>query len=65
MTLNEIKAAVRAGKTVYWCNEGYKVAQDSKGQWLIIYGLMANCIGLTWKDEVTLNGKEEDFYISE
>lgn len=36
MTLDEIKSAVLAGKTVCWANEGYEVVRTS-GQWLIVF----------------------------
>jgi hypothetical protein len=63
MTLDEIKQAVLDGKTVHWANARYVVIHDSIGQWLIKCG--EHCIGLTWLDGVTMNGKEEEFYIAE
>jgi hypothetical protein len=66
MTLDEIKTAVRAGKTVHWSNAGYTVIEDSIGQWLIAFlpgTSHENYIGLTWRDGITLNGKPEQFYI--
>ena len=36
MTLDEIKSAVLAGKTVCWANEGYEVVHTN-GQWLIVF----------------------------
>lgn len=63
MTLEQIKAAVLAGKTVYWSNEGYTVILDSIGQWLIKYAPNAHCIGLTHRDGVTMNGAPEEFYM--
>ena len=63
MTLNQIKSAVEAGKSVHWANDGYKVIKDKIGQFLVIFEPNQSCIGLTWKDGVTLNGKESDFYI--
>lgn len=66
MTLEEIKAAVDAGKTVHWANDGYRVIKDRIGQYLIAYGegtSYANYIGLTWVDGVTLNGKPSEFYL--
>jgi hypothetical protein len=63
MTLDEIKAAVEAGKTVHWSNEGYTVIKDSLGQWLIVHKDMT--IGLTWRDGVTMNGEPEEFFIAE
>jgi hypothetical protein len=63
MTLEEIQAAVKAGETVHFSNEGYTVIKDSLGQWLIAHK-GGYCIGLTWRDGVTMNGKPEDFYIA-
>jgi hypothetical protein len=63
MNLYEIKLAVEAGLPVHWSNDGYKVIKDKIGQFLVIFEPNQSCIGLTWKDGVTLNGKESDFYI--
>jgi hypothetical protein len=63
MNLHEIKSAVEAGLPVHWSNDGYKVIKDKIGQFLVIFEPNQSCIGLTWKDGVTLNGKESDFYI--
>jgi hypothetical protein len=63
MTLSEIKNAVDAGLTVHWSNGLYRVLKDKVGQYLILCDQNDYCIGLTWKDGVTLNGKESDFYI--
>jgi hypothetical protein len=66
MILSEIKAAVEAGKTVCWVNTGCTVIKDRKNQWLIAWNhgqSNASYIGLTWQDGVTLNGKEEEFFI--
>jgi hypothetical protein len=65
MTLDEIKAAVERGETVHWANTGYRVIKDSIGQWLIICDHNQSCIGLTWMDGVTMNGKPEDFFVKE
>ena len=62
MTLSEIKEAVDAGKTVHWSNALYSVI-PSCGDYLIKCSSNNHCIGLTWQDGVTMNGKEEDFYI--
>ena len=66
MQLDEIKAAVLAGKTVHWKTPMYTVIRDRIGQWLIQYGSgrNANWIGLTWRDGVTMNGKPDEFYIA-
>ncbi len=62
MTLDEIKAAVDAGKTVYWKSEIYEV-RGSDGQYLVVCTDNDSAIGLTWQDGVTLNGQENDFYV--
>lgn len=64
MTLDQIKQAVQQGKTVHWSNEGYRVVCDKSNQWLIVFHT-GDCIGLTWRDGVTLNGKEHEFYVVE
>ena len=63
MTLNEIKYAVETGRSVHWANDGYSVIKDNLGQFLVIFEPNQSCIGLTWRDGITLNGKEADFYI--
>jgi hypothetical protein len=66
MTLDKIKAAVDAGKTVYWSNTGYRVVKDKLGRYFIgfdIGGPRENYIGLTWQDAVTLNGERDEFFI--
>jgi len=63
MTLQEIKDAVKSGKTVHWGNEGYRVIKDSIGQWLIICDFNSCCWGLTWRDGVTVNGEPEQFFV--
>jgi hypothetical protein len=71
MTLEEIKCAVRSGKTVHWASPSYKVVltimRDSTEQWLVgwnVGGRGENYIGLTWRDNVTMNGKPEEFFIA-
>ena len=61
MTLDEIKAAVLAGRTVHWCNDSYTVLQDLRGSWYITFR-GDDCIALTWNDGVTLSGRPSDFY---
>jgi len=63
MTLDEIKAAVEEGHKVHWSNEGYEVIKDNLEQWLIKRSDSDYCIGLTWRDGVTMNGKPEDFFV--
>ena len=65
MTLEEIKAAVLAGKRVCLTSKNYEVVHDSIGQWLVKCILDDYCIGLTWTDGKTLNGRPEDFFIDE
>jgi hypothetical protein len=60
-TLEEIKQAVDQGLPVYWQNAGYQVIKDSLGHYLIQHQA-GSCIGLTWRDGVTLNGKPEEFF---
>lgn len=61
MTLQEIKKEVENGNKVYHQTFYYEVIKDSKNQWMI-KGNNGYCIGLTWADNTTLNGKEEDFF---
>ena len=63
MTLQEIKTAIASGKKVHWANTGYEVICDKIGQYLIVWTDSGSCIGLTWRDGVTLNGKPEEFFI--
>jgi hypothetical protein len=70
MTLQQIKDAVEAGKTVHWATKAYVVLKDNlrdgTHQWLIAYNHRqhnANYIGLTWTDEVTVNGRPEEFFV--
>ncbi len=62
MNVEQIKQAVDDGKKVYWTNCGYQVVKDDIGQYFITYKHNNYCIGLTWRDGVTLNGEESDFY---
>ena len=65
MTLEEIKAAVDSGKPVRWSNDAYHVIKDNLGQYLIVCQLNDHCIGLTNMAGDVMNGKEEQFFISE
>jgi len=73
MTLTEIATAVDAGRTVHWQNGSYTVRKgpahdDAPGNAAnpalryVIAHEAGNCIGLTWRDGITLNGKECDFF---
>lgn len=65
MNIAEIKAAVDAGKSVHWANEGYRVHRDGLGQYLITFLRNGSTIGLTDRSGRQLNGAEADFFISE
>lgn len=62
MTLKEIKKAVNQGKQVRWVSDIYHVKKVD--DYFIIHCIVNdNVIGLTWLDNKTLNGYENDFYI--
>ena len=63
MTVQEIKSAVDRGEKVYWSNCGYEVIKDDIGQYLIHCTMNDYYCGLTWADDVTLNGDENEFFI--
>ena len=66
MTLQEIQAAVMAGQTVHWASTAYVVKYASAIDEFLIYCLLnETSIGLTWKDGVTMNGKEDQFFVAE
>ena len=56
-SLAQIKEAVNEGKTVCAGSSAYRVIKDNLGQFLIKYIYSDYCIGLTWRDGVTLNAK--------
>ena len=64
MNIAEIKAAVDAGRTVHWANEGYLVHCDDLGQYLITYVPNGSTIGFTDRGGARLNGNEADFFLS-
>lgn len=65
MTLEEIKAVVDAGNRVHWVNSGYVVTRDRLGQYLITFTRNGSAIGLVSRDGTRLNGKPNEFFISE
>ena len=65
MTLKEIKEKVDAGFRVCWATPAYEVVHDSVDQWLIWCVDNDNYIGLTHSDDVTLNGREDQFFVDE
>lgn len=65
MTLQEIQAAVMAGQTVHWENTAYVVKYAPAIDEFLIHCLLnETSIGLTWKDGVTMNGKEDQFFVA-
>jgi len=69
MTLSEIKQALNEGKRVFQFHKGYEVLTgfypDGEQYWNITCLQNDYTIGLTWRDGVTMNGKENDFFIGE
>jgi hypothetical protein len=63
MNLEEIKNAVDRGLPVCWSHDAYDVLKNSKGWYYIKCNRNNNITGLTWRDGVTMNGKECDFFI--
>lgn len=65
MNLLEIKRAVNEGLTVYWGTCDYVVEHVRNGDRYFIKSLATgHSIALTWSDGLTLNGKEEEFFVS-
>ena len=62
MNLNEIKKAISEGKRVFHNNLNYEVVMDKNGKYLIKCNSNNYCIGLTWLNGTTLNGKEKEFF---
>jgi hypothetical protein len=64
MKLQEIKDAVTSGKAVCWATDNYDVIKSLKNnQYYIVCNRNQSTTGLTWRDGITLNGKESEFYI--
>jgi hypothetical protein len=63
MTTQQIKDAVLQGNKVFYGHKGYEVIIDKHNQWFIHCIANGHCIGLTWADDVTLNGIEQEFFI--
>jgi hypothetical protein len=62
---DQIRAAVDAGLNVHWMNTSYKVIKDSVPQYLIKFTPEKdNVIGLTHRDNVTLNGHGSEFFVA-
>lgn len=62
MNLIQIMEAISSGMRVFWKSESYEVIRDDKAGRYLIRCANGHSIGLTWADNRTLNGKEEDFY---
>ena len=65
MTLQEIKSAVLAGRTVHWKNGAYDVIRDGVGQWFILCRFNGSLTSLTWADGVTMSEDPKDFFLGE
>ena len=61
MNLEQIKKAIELGKKVYWSHTGYEVLLSNNEY--IIKHEGGHIIGLTHMDGVTMNAKEEKFFI--
>jgi len=64
MTLQEIKDCTDDGCVVHWKSSTYCV-KIWAGDYAIVHQENLHGIWLVCNDGVTLNGKEEDFYIGE
>jgi len=64
MKLKEIKKAVDENKKVCWIADYYRVEKWHSNEYVITCTLNNNSIGLTHKDNITLNGNENEFYIN-
>lgn len=62
MNLNEIKKAVDSGLSVFWSHDGYEVIKNHE-EYCVKCKRNNHIIGLTWRDGVTMNGEECDFFI--
>tara|TARA_R110000796_G_scaffold20340_1_gene60665 strand:+ start:326 stop:535 length:210 start_codon:yes stop_codon:yes gene_type:complete len=62
MTLIEIKQAIDKGDSVYWSHEAYEVLKNNNGWYYVKCNRNNYITGLTWRDGVTMNGKESDFF---
>ena len=62
MTLEEIKEAVNKHIEVYYKSSNYVVTRSGDEYFIMALG-NGHTIGLTHMDDVTMNGKEEDFFM--
>jgi hypothetical protein len=64
MTLAEILRAVDEGLPVHWQTPSYVIERLQAGRGCVIRCLATgHCIGLTWADGKTLNGREDEFFV--
>ena len=63
MILKEIKQAIDEGKRVHWASHSYDIIKTY--DYLILCTINDHVIGLTHRDEVTMNGAEQEFFICE
>lgn len=64
-SLQDIKDAVDAGTKVYMANTSYEIIKDKLGQYLIWREANQYCIGLTWRDGVTMNCRLDECFAYE
>jgi len=62
MRFEKLKEAVKAGKTVCWKNDNYKLILDSKNRWLIGF-CGVDYVGLYYADNKTSDYNPSDFYV--
>lgn len=62
MNLEEIKTAVREGKTVHWSSDNYTVIEDKIGRFFI-HSQWGNSYQLLSRDDVKTTESPEGFYI--
>ena len=66
MTLAEIHRALDEGLPVHWQSPSYGVERSAGCGTCVIRSLSTgHCICLTWADGITLNGKEDEFFIGQ
>ena len=64
MELQKIKNELAKGNRVFWSNKNYEVIQSKYTlEYLVKCHLNDSYIGLTWRDGVTMNGEQKDFYM--
>lgn len=66
MTLLEIKTSLAMGHRVYWQTLLYEVTSVVSQEGINYYitcNTTQHKIGLVWADGLTLNGREEDFFL--